>query len=224
MVYIYYAYIDEKNHRNLIQNSLTKFSKKYQQKILKYRRWQDAQLSLLGRLLLINGMKDLNSQLEVFELEYTEYNKPFFSNLDLKFNISHSGNIVLCAISESYDLGVDIELIKDIEIEDFKSQMTAYEWNGIEQDNYPEIAFYEYWTQKEAIIKAHGKGLSIPLKSFEVKDNKTQIDNDVFYVSKINIEEGYTCNIASQNEIHKKDISIKKLGVNELFTIMDVTM
>ncbi|WP_075341753.1 4'-phosphopantetheinyl transferase family protein [Tenacibaculum agarivorans] len=219
MVYIYYAYIDEKNHRNLIQNSLTKFSKKYQQKILKYRRWQDAQLSLLGRLLLLNGMKDLNSELEVFELEYTEYNKPFFSNLDLKFNISHSGNIVLCAISKSYDLGVDIELIKDVEIEIFKDQMTIYEWKKIEKNNYPEIAFYEYWTQKEAIIKAHGKGLSIPLKSFEVKDNKTQIDNDVFYVSNITIEEGYTCNIASQNAIHKKDIIINKVDTRNLVTI-----
>ena len=85
MVYIYYTYIHEANHNELIRKQLPRFSNEYQEKVLRFRRWQDAQLSLMGRLLLMCGMKDLDKKIENFQLEYTDHNKPVFSNLDLKF-------------------------------------------------------------------------------------------------------------------------------------------
>ena len=163
------------------------------------------------------GMKDLNKELENFQLEYTRYNKPFFSNLDLKFNISHSGNLVLCAISEIFDIGIDVELMNDIDIENFRNQMTLYEWKKISQGKCRKIAFYEYWTEKEAVLKAIGKGLSVPLKSFEVKNNLVKIDNYTFFIQKVEINKEYKISLAYKI---KRDLIITpniKLIRNEFY-------
>ena len=73
------------------------------------------------------------------------------------------------------DIGIDIEKIEPIKISDFKSQMTNNEWESVNNSKDTERSFFCYWSQKEAVIKTHGKGLTIPLKSFEVQNNKTTI-------------------------------------------------
>ena len=224
MIYIYYAYINEKNHNELIEKYLLRFPREYQQKILSYHRWQDAQLSLMGRLLLMCGMKGLNKGLENFELEYTEYNKPIFSNLDLKFNISHSGNLVLCAISEVFDIGVDVELMNDLKIENFRDQMTVYEWRKVIQVSSRKTAFYEYWTQKEAVVKAHGKGLSIPLKSFEILNDTVTLDNDNFYTKKIELDAQYKIALAYKKSIHDTELNLIPTEDIKLIALPFLTM
>ena len=79
-------------------------------------------------------------------------------------------------------------------------------------------AFYNYWTQKEAVVKAHGKGLSIPLQSFEIKDNTTIIDTKTFYASKINLEEKYMCYVAYGQEINKDNIIIKRIDMDDILS------
>jgi 4'-phosphopantetheinyl transferase len=216
MVYIYYAYIDEANHNELIREHLPRFSKEYQEKVLRFHRWQDAQLSLIGRLLLMCGMKDLDKKVAYFQLEYTDYSKPFFSNLDLKFNISHSGNLVMCALSETFDIGVDVELMKDIKIENFSSQMTVYEWEKVTQASCQKMAFYEYWTEKEAVLKAHGKGLSIPLKSFEILGNSTKIQNTTFFIEKIELDTQYKIALAYKKNVVERNLKFSQIKLIEL--------
>jgi 4'-phosphopantetheinyl transferase len=91
---------------------------------------------------------------------------------DLFFNISHSGDWVICGISES-PIGVDIEHIKNNKcylnvIERFFS---AEEKNYI-LNNEKEIntvaKFYRLWTLKESYVKADGRGFALPLKSFSI--------------------------------------------------------
>ena len=68
-------------------NFLPKFSEEFQNKILKYIRWQDAQLSLLGRGLLVKWTEQIKCSFNEYNLKYTSYNKPYFYNEDLNFNI-----------------------------------------------------------------------------------------------------------------------------------------
>jgi 4'-phosphopantetheinyl transferase len=177
-----------------LKNELVKFPTDFQEKIKRYRRWQDAQLSLFGRILLLRGIKEIyNQDYQDNEIQYTKYNKPYFEDDLIHFNISHSGNIIVCAITDKSEIGIDIEIITNIEIGDFKSQFTENEWNKIVLSNNKKEAFFDYWTQKEAVVKAYGYGLTIPLKSFEILENKTIINNEKFYLQELKIDTKYKC-------------------------------
>ncbi|WP_378186698.1 4'-phosphopantetheinyl transferase family protein [Aquimarina sp. W85] len=201
MIHILYSYIAQENHSRLLRTFLPNFSNDFQRKILTYRRWQDVQLSLLGRLLLKQGMEGMSKTFCEENLMYSAYNKPYFKNKCVKFNISHSGNIVVCVLSEIDEVGIDLEILKNIDIESFKSQMTNLEWKQIISSNDVKNAFYNYWTKKEAVLKAHGMGLSVPLNSFEIINNQTKINGEIFFLKKIELDNEYKCHLAFKNKI-----------------------
>lgn len=67
-------------------------------------------------------------------------------------------------------------------------------------------AFFNFWTQKEAVIKSHGHVLSIPLKSFEILDNVTKIDGEKFYLTELKMDEKYKCDL-SLKILHQIQVS-----------------
>ncbi|RUT69548.1 4-phosphopantetheinyl transferase [Flavobacterium cupreum] len=211
MINIYYSYLSEGNHESLLRNHLPDFPENYQAKISRFRRWQDAQASVLGRILLFTGLKEAGFLGPADkELKYTSYHKPYFEDHPVQFNISHSGEIVVCALSDEGEIGIDIEIISDILIDDFKFQMTENEWERISTSTNTKNAFFEYWTQKEAVIKAHGHGLTIPLQSFEITDYSTIIQGEKFYLKEINIDKKYQCALSLKTTI--KDVVLKHLS------------
>ena len=208
MIFILYTHINKKNHKNLLENYLPKFSIAFQEKILRYRRWEDAQLSLLGRVLLKKGMQKIDKPFNETYLKTTHYKKPYLENTNTKFNISHSGEVVVCAVTDIGNIGIDIEKIRTVKITDFKSQMTVNERNKIVNSSNKTTSFYKYWTQKEAVIKAHGKGLSIPLNSFEINANKAEIHSQTFFLKKITLLDNYSCYLAVDKNIDGITIEI----------------
>ena len=223
MINIYYAYIHESIHQQLLSTYLHTFPEEFQTKVLKFRRWQDAQLSLLGRLLLRHSLQKLGKVTLEQKLQYTAYNKPYFENNPLSFNISHSGNMVICAVSENLQIGIDIEVQETINIHDFKLQMTDNEWCTIYNASQQKQAFYDYWTQKEAVIKAGGKGLSIDLKSYEIQENKTQIEGIAYGLQKLQIDDEYACHLAyklplseSNHKLLPENINTQKIDFRTL--------
>jgi 4'-phosphopantetheinyl transferase len=105
--------------------------------------------------------------------DYNEFGKPFINQTgDIQFNISHSHELGLVAITKHKPVGVDIERIRtDIDYTQIARQFFAS--GEVEQllalpEEQRIEAFYTCWTRKEAFIKARGMGLSIPLDQFEV--------------------------------------------------------
>jgi 4'-phosphopantetheinyl transferase len=216
MTQILYSYISEENHNYLIQKYLNEFPDDFKKKILAYRKWQDGQLSLLGRLLLNHGLQRMGKKHEKKNLNYTSYNKPFLNDINTKFNISHSGEIVVCVLSDMNDVGIDVEIIDKINIQDFESQMTKKEWENIMLIEDEKKAFFDYWTQKEAVIKANGQGLSIPLKSFEVTNQRAKINDDFFFLKEIFLDEKYKCHLAFKDKIDAMIVGPKIVMIHEL--------
>ncbi|MBZ5521978.1 MAG: 4'-phosphopantetheinyl transferase superfamily protein [Acidobacteriia bacterium] len=90
----------------------------------------------------------------------------------LKFNLSHSGELALLAITRDQIVGVDVELHRP----DFAGEAIADRFFSAEEAGklrtLPEEqkveAFFNCWTRKEAYVKARGEGLTIPLDSFDL--------------------------------------------------------
>lgn len=88
------------------------------------------------------------------------------------FNLSHSGDLALVAISSQYEVGVDIELFRELdEVHDLAEQhLTPTELkNWSELPSAEQVsAFYQIWVRKEACVKSIGLGLRTPLTAVEV--------------------------------------------------------
>jgi 4'-phosphopantetheinyl transferase len=90
---------------------------------------------------------------------------------DVRFNLSHSGDLALIAVSVGIEVGVDIEQGRPDALLDLARRFFAPgEVAALEALPMAEQAgaFVRGWTRKEAFIKALGDGLSFPLDQFEV--------------------------------------------------------
>lgn len=108
---------------------------------------------------------------------YGNYGKPMLAHEtnanDLRFNLTHSHGLALLALTHGRNIGVDVERIRDIEgdgeplAERFFSPRESAVLRSL-SPNLRRAAFFHCWTRKEAYIKAHGQGLSLPLDQFDV--------------------------------------------------------
>lgn len=206
---ILYTFISEEKHQSLLDRYLPVFSEDIKRDILRYRRWQDAQLSLLGKVLLQYGLRTYYNISEV-EIGTLPNKKPYLKGHNLHFNISHSKDLVVCAMAE-YPLGIDIEC-NDPKVSylDFTFQMTANEYQEIHHSEDKVKAFFTCWTRKEAVIKAHGAGMMLPLDSFDVVNDECVIEEEKFFIKEIFIHEDYHSYISSSDPEIKNRIPLFK--------------
>jgi 4'-phosphopantetheinyl transferase len=103
-----------------------------------------------------------------------EYGRPEIANAqvdrNLSFNISHTHALIVLGVTCSGALGVDVENIAEravsIDIADrYFSRHEVVALNAVPAAH-QQRRFFEYWTFKEAYIKARGMGLSLPLDKF----------------------------------------------------------
>jgi 4'-phosphopantetheinyl transferase len=102
------------------------------------------------------------------------YGRPEIANATgatqaLSFNVSHTSELVLLGVTLESCIGVDIEMVRDIEPLDLAERFFAPAeigaLAGVVADRQRE-RFFEFWTLKESYIKARGLGLTLPLDSF----------------------------------------------------------
>lgn len=91
---------------------------------------------------------------------------------EISFNLSHSGGIVLVAVTRGARVGVDVEQIRDDRIHMTIAErfFSPYELATLRalHEGVQAQAFFDGWTRKEAYLKARGDGLSCPLHRFTV--------------------------------------------------------
>jgi 4'-phosphopantetheinyl transferase len=88
----------------------------------------------------------------------------------LRFNLSHSRSLAALAVALDMEVGVDVEDVRPIEADVAKRYFSPAEFARLATLSGQSWldAFYRCWTRKEAILKAEGVGLRIPLDAFEV--------------------------------------------------------
>jgi 4'-phosphopantetheinyl transferase len=144
---------------------------------------------------------------EAVALKLDEFGKPSLADdAGVEFNVTHSHGAILIALCLGSAVGIDVEKIDPkVEIAEIaRGSFTAREAAAIEQAATPEErlgAFFRCWTQKEAVTKADGRGLNLPLASFEIPVQRrswhsVEVEERSFCVSEFAFEDGYAAAIA----------------------------
>lgn len=168
--------------------------------ISRFKRWQDRQATLFGKMLLLGALQrafpDTGKQ-KFQSFAASQHGKPFIPG-GPEFNISHSGDIVVVAVNHSGAVGIDIEEIRPVNIDDY-SQYVPEVANLTEKYDADQVnaLFFDCWTQKESVLKGYGQGLLAPLKQVVLQGSKALFHGTVWYIKKLLIAEGYCCHIAA---------------------------
>ncbi len=109
---------------------------------------------------------------DTISFEKGAHGKPYVEGRSIQFNMTHSNDLALYAISAEMEVGIDVEYIEhprrsDALVKRFFSKQEHEEYQGFPEDERG-LAFYRAWTRKEAYLKATGLGLSYPLDRFDV--------------------------------------------------------
>jgi len=108
--------------------------------------------------------------------EYAEKGKPSLAHVadrdDVYFNLAHSHDLAVVAVTRLAPLGVDVEYLRPLTdaaqlVERFFSRRENEAFQALPEAQRT-AAFFNLWTRKEALIKATGLGLSQPLNRVDV--------------------------------------------------------
>lgn len=127
--------------------------------------------ALLRHVLSIEGQ-------ESFDIKRGEKGKPYLVALDeatptpMYISVSHTSNYWVCALSQSGELGIDIEELRRIVRKKTVKVLHVLERQYLslflEESREWTAEFLNIWTRKESYIKFLGSGLSEDLSSFSV--------------------------------------------------------
>jgi 4'-phosphopantetheinyl transferase len=91
---------------------------------------------------------------------------------DLYFNVSHSDELAIYAVTRGHEVGVDVERLRDLP---GAERIAARFFSVPEREELSALppaarvaGFFTCWTRKEAYVKARGDGLAHPLHAFAV--------------------------------------------------------
>lgn len=125
------------------------------------------------------------------------FGKPFAESGSC-FNLSHSGDYVLFALSEC-SVGCDIEKIKFVNAEKIgKIVFCSNETEKIKSSSDKTGIFYDLWTKKESLLKCIGEGFHRNAKSVDVSKNIFS-ENGINYYLKTWHFSDYVISVCSEN-------------------------
>jgi 4'-phosphopantetheinyl transferase len=208
LITVYHTRFDGPFSENIWATLLRLLPEQEQARVMRFRKWEDRHRSLLGKLLLQKALFQLYADDDyTTQVLYTRYGRPYLSG-GPDFNISHSGDIVVCACTEQGKAGIDIEKVSYVDLDVFQQMFTRREWDDIKNAPEQQLRFYHYWTLKESVIKADGRGFSVPLQELVIDDGKAILEEQTWLVKELYIDEGYKCFIASDT---KQEIRLQEI-------------
>lgn len=164
----------------------------------KYRFDDAKKRTVFGEMLARKAIADLcKVDIQTVEIEAQKNQKPYAKGIDVHFSISHSKDVVVCAVSDK-PIGIDVEKIRPINLSVAKRVCTDDEllevFGRVPKDDdfgYTDntqvlTRFFKQWCAKEAYVKCSGKGLSSGLE--HTPENKSFV------------QDGYVICICQQQE------------------------
>jgi len=206
---VYVLNLAEGVDRESVERLLPSVDSEKRKRVMKFYRWEDTLRTLFADLMIRNIIvnKTALGNDEIY-FSKNEYGKPSLKHSEvLHFNLSHSGDWVVCAVDEQ-PVGIDVEEIAPVDLDISKHYFSKDEHEDLLSKPDQIAYFFTLWTLKESYIKIVGKGLSLPLNSFSIRfkdDNEIRIDakgkmlKDIFF-RQYDIDEKYKMAVCAHNK------------------------
>lgn len=150
------------------------------------------------------------------------HGKPFLlePSLPIQFNVSHSGSRAALVVTLNTRCGIDIEKVRP----EVSGQAIAERFFCVRENNWLQSlpgdqriqGFFRLWSVKESILKADGKGLSIPLADVDTSNVLARTTSNVslpdggrmlsLWVGELDATEGYTAGLAVEGTAPKVQV------------------
>ena len=203
MLKTYIACTDELENSMLFSSLYARMTQYRKDKINRMVFLKDKRLSLgagalLDYALILEGVSDR-------EIIYVQNQKPCLKNSNIRFNLSHSGNMVFCAVSDK-DVGCDVEQITDIDMQIAARFFFHEEYAAISacpDSTSRNDLFFRYWTLKESFMKVTGLGFKLNLDDFCIDlrsdgiDVKQSVDSRNYYFKEYTADTGYKFSVCT---------------------------
>ena len=163
-------------------------SKEKQNRVDKLRLDADKKRTVAGEMLARKAIAEyLGVNAEDIIFAFGENGKPYVKDLNVEFNISHSGDFAVCAVNET-PIGIDVEKLRPVDLrvakrvcdkeELFYLFGKAPEASEFVYTEKKELItrFFEIWTAKEACVKQIGSGI----KDIGVKPETLNVETSGF--------------------------------------------
>ena len=148
--------------------------------------------------------------------------KPYFDELPVFFNISHSASGVCCGISGE-KIGVDIQYRENRYENILESTMAVGEIELIKGSETPQDEFTRFWTLKESIVKYRGTGIGDKIESIDFSGYEKGVFSHDGAVFRTEWYDGYC--VSSCTAEHAPEFIIKELAeyIEEFKVMYDKT-
>jgi 4'-phosphopantetheinyl transferase len=184
VVTVYYYQIPKNVDAERIYKVCQKLPSEIRLKAESFRFENDKICYLIGKLMLNRVLED--HARDIRNLKFNEFGKPFIDNF-LDFSTSHSEDRIVFCFSSEGKVGIDIEKITKIHIENFESILTRNELNYIDSQKDKSRHFLNIWTKKEAVLKAMGTGLCDDIVLLETLNPLVIFKEEIWFFKEIDI-------------------------------------
>ena len=192
MIKILYTTLRDCDASSLLERYRSCFTLAQIEATQRFRKEEDRQRSLLGKLLLRELLDIFGLERDLsLNIQQTRYKRPYVGNDLFDYNISHSGQYILCIASDETRVGIDVEEMKSVCLSDYRFALTEQEWSEVLSAEDPQKAFYKLWCIKESALKADGRGLIDDLGQVKIFDEYTEIGIETWNSHELSLDAGY---------------------------------
>lgn len=168
-----------------IFNFLLRYVEPYKRRNIECQKKKDeADRMLVGDILVKFVLKTKYSiPMSNLNIKLGELGKPYLPEFPhIHFNVSHSGNYVVCVFFDS-PIGIDIQTILPYKERIAKRVLSPEKVREAEKSSSPDVLFTTYWAEKEALLKMVGCGFSGEVKEDELEFERKTIVTDQYVIS-----------------------------------------
>lgn len=184
MILVNYTRLNERLPAALIGSFLHRLPPQKADTIARLGDKKQATASVLGLILLGQTVEQLGvADFSYKQINFSPTRKPTCSN-GIEFNITHSENIVACAVSLRMALGIDSETA---EKRNPKLLRHVFNDNELTQIKSGASNSLELWVKKEAVAKACGCGV-VAMKTIALDQERASCNNQSWYLQRLALD------------------------------------